>query len=81
VLSTPLASCSCMDRINVISSAIASVSYNRKAHKLDVQFTSGRLYRYLGVPPHIYGEFLEADSKGRFFEEKIRGNYEYELLS
>lgn len=54
------------------SSAIRSVQYTRY---LDIEFKGGKIYRYSDVPEVIYDEFMECDSKGKFFRENIRDRY------
>ena len=65
-----------MRRKPVDSSAICSVGYDPASETLEVEFQSGNVYRYSGVPEEIYEDFLQARSKGRFFGTFIRGQYE-----
>lgn len=58
------------------SSAIASVGYDRDREELEVEFRSGNVYRYFRVPEEVYEELLRASSKGRYFGENIRGQYD-----
>jgi hypothetical protein len=62
------------NRILVNSSVIAAVAYSAEA-ALDVEFTSGARYRYFAVPAELFHEFLVADSKGAFFNSRIRPHY------
>jgi KTSC domain len=64
-----------MQREPVKSSSIASVGYERSTHRMEVQFTDGRIYRYQEVPYGIFEGFLEAYSKGRYYNEKVRDQY------
>ena len=61
-------------RIPVDSSVIAAVAYSAEA-TLDVEFTSGAKYRYFAVPAQLFHEFLAADSKGVFFNRRIKPSY------
>lgn len=61
-------------RIPVASSVIAAVVYSPEA-ALDIEFTSGAKYRYFAVPAQVFHEFLSADSKGVFFNRRIRPSY------
>lgn len=47
---------------------------------LDITFKTGQVYRYYGVPNDVFNNFINADSKGSFFSEKIRTNYRFELI-
>ena len=62
------------NRIPVDSTVIASVVYSDDA-ALDIDFTSGARYRYFAVPAQVFHEFLAADSKGVFFNRRIRSHY------
>jgi lysyl-tRNA synthetase class 2 len=42
---------------------------------LDVEFTSGTKYRYFAVPERVFHEFLAAESKGVFFNRRIKPCY------
>jgi hypothetical protein len=70
---------SSMSRILVNSTAIAAVTYSTDA-ALDVEFTSGATYRYLAVPAQLFHEFLAAESKGAFFNCRIRPCYQHAKL-
>jgi hypothetical protein len=56
----------------VSSSAMTYVHYDEDTAELDVTFSSGKIYRYVGVPLAIYVGLLEAESKGTFFNEHIK---------
>jgi KTSC domain len=61
----------------LVSSTITSVEYDDEARELDVTFTSGKMYRYFNVPLEIYAEFLDAGSKGKFFNDNIKGVFAF----
>jgi KTSC domain len=61
-----------MNRVFVESSVLASVLYMRELRLLEVEFNSGKLYRYFDVPKQSYNELLTAESKGRYFNANIR---------
>jgi hypothetical protein len=60
---------------HVESSVLTFVQYDDEARALDITFTSGKIYRYRDVPAEIYDELLEADSKGGYFNERIKDQY------
>ena len=64
-----------MRRRPVESSAITSVGYDRHSETLELEFQSGSVYDYLGVPQEVYRSLLAAPSKGRFVSRHIRGQY------
>jgi KTSC domain-containing protein len=65
-----------MRRTTIDSSAIASVGYDRGREELEVEFRSGNVYRYFHVPEEVYEGLLRSSSKGRYFGEHIRGQYD-----
>jgi hypothetical protein len=62
-------------REQVRSSAIASIGYSKRRHILEIQFVNGAVYRYLEVAPSVYRELMFADSKARYYDNHIKGNY------
>ncbi|MFD1612780.1 KTSC domain-containing protein [Sphingomonas tabacisoli] len=61
----------------VASEAVAQIEYDEDSRTLFVRFTSGEWYGYLGVPARVHAAFLASESKGRFFQERIRDRYAY----
>ena len=66
--------------MDVESAAISEIDYDAERAKLLVQFVSGERYVYVGVPPEVCRSFVEADSKGRFFQSQIRDCYPFNRL-
>jgi KTSC domain len=62
-------------RERVASNVIASVGYSRRRHILEIEFVKGAVYRYLEVSPSVYRELTAAESKARYYDTNIRGNY------
>lgn len=69
------------NRIDVTSSNIKTIGYNIKTKDLDVEFTTGDIYRYSGVPKSVYRSFLGSSSKGKFLHKNIKGKYSYIKLA
>lgn len=63
-------------RERVKSSGLAAIGYSRHLHALEVEFVNGAVYRYLDVPPQIYRELMQANSKARFYDEHVRGHFQ-----
>jgi hypothetical protein len=57
------------------SSNIARLKYDDKQGILDVEFRSGKTYRYSNVPYDIWNAFISAPSAGKFFNSTIKGVY------
>lgn len=64
-------------RTRITSSAIASVGYEPKDRLLEVEFSSGKVYRYFDVPPDAFSKLLTAPSKGAWFNQQIRDRFRY----
>ena len=60
----------------VVSSHIDNVSYDRKTELLFIEFDNGSVYLYKGVPRRVYKKLLKAPSKGFYFGQEIRNEYE-----
>jgi hypothetical protein len=61
----------------VSSSSISSVGYDAGRETLEVEFHSGRVYQYYGVPSAVHQKLVRADSIGGYFNSRIRPNYPY----
>jgi hypothetical protein len=71
-----------MKRVPVESSAIASIGYDSEEETLEVEFSSGTVYRYLRVPADVAAALYEADSRGKYFGEFVRAaGYEFYRVS
>ena len=64
----------------VESSNIVAIGYEEDEKQLHVQFNSGAEYVYHDVPATRVQDFLDADSKGKYLNEHIKGKYEYEKV-
>lgn len=64
-----------MRRHRLDSAAIASAGYDDATAVLELEFTSGDVYRYFAVPPSVHQGLRSAESAGRFFRERIRDVY------
>ena len=66
-----------MDKQRVSSSTVMSIGYDRQTETLEIEFGSGRVYQYYGVPGRLHVKFMQAPSKGQFFNDYIRDQYPY----
>ena len=62
------------------SNVIRRFAYDSPSRTLEVEFVSGRRYRYSRVPAEVAGRFRAAFSKGRFFNAHIRDAFACEEL-
>ena len=70
-----------MVRESVESSSITSVGYSAASSTLEVEFSSGGVYRYLSVPPGEHRALMCAESKGRHVNANIKGRFEFQRVS
>lgn len=57
------------------SSWLSSATYDPQSQALNVYTSTGRSYSLTGVPPDVWRDFKEADSAGRFFNDRLKGHY------
>lgn len=70
-----------LDQKPISSSAISHVGYSVKSQVLDIKFRdSGNGYRYYQVPIAIWNGFNDALSRGRYYNENIKGKYQSKRL-
>lgn len=69
-----------MDWLPLESKLLAAASYAAPRRILYLRFHSGEVYRYFLFPADQYQEFLDADSRGRYFLAHIRNHFPYERL-
>ncbi|MER6911906.1 KTSC domain-containing protein [Streptomyces sp. NPDC000594] len=61
-----------MLRTSVVSSNLASVGYDPLSSTLEVQFTSGHIYQYAGVPESVFAGLMAAFSKGSYLDAHVK---------
>jgi hypothetical protein len=66
-----------MLRTELNSTSLHAVGYLDRQALLELEFQSGAIYRYLGVPAATYRELLAAESKGAYFNCHIRNRFPY----
>jgi len=69
-----------MDSTAVESTTLAAVAYDESQEALQLEFRSGAIYEYLGVPAEMHEELLNAASKGSYFNRFIRWRFPYRLV-
>lgn len=62
-------------RKSVDSKGIASIGYSKRRQILEIEFVNGAVYRYVQVAPSVYRDLMAADSKTRYYDTNIKGNY------
>jgi hypothetical protein len=64
----------------VESTTLHSVCYDEARALLQLEFCSGAVYQYFRVPTAVHQSLLAAPSKGRYFNQAIRGRFPYRLI-
>lgn len=66
-----------MERIPVRSTDLRSVGYDSVNQLLEIEFHSGGIYQYRGVPPATYESLMNAISHGKYFHAYIKDFFPY----
>lgn len=61
----------------VESSTLSHAAYDAASQLLWLKFQSGAEYCYFDVPPDVHQELISAPSKGKYFNQYIRGHFPY----
>ena len=70
-----------MQRETVVSSIVAWVGYAASLRVLVVGFVRGTVYELLDVPEAEHRALMSAASKGRQFNQHIKGHYSHRRVS
>jgi len=57
----------------LLSRAIRHMAYHERRGILEILFSTGHIYQYLGVPEAVWIAFQMAQSKGKYFHKHIYG--------
>lgn len=64
-----------MRREPVSSSNLRSVGYDPSSNTLEIEFKSGGVYQYSGMPAHVHDSLLRSGSLGKYFANQIKDVY------
>ena len=71
-----------MDRVSVSSSNVAAVGYDQTSSTLEVEFKSGSVYHYSGVPAqHFHALSGGSVSVGRYLNTEVKPHYRCEQVA
>lgn len=59
------------------STTLATIVYDEAREVLQLKFVSGAIYQYFGVSRAVHEALLSAPSKGRYFNQAIRGGFPF----
>jgi hypothetical protein len=64
-----------VERMPVKSRILRSVGYDDTTKNLEIEFQSGLVYQYLGVPPKVYTDLIRSGEIGKYFIDKVRNRF------
>lgn len=65
-----------MDMVRVNSSAITAIGYDPATSRMKITFKQGRTYDFCRVPSHVHQSFMNANSKGSYYDNFIKDRYQ-----
>jgi len=64
-----------LERQSVKSVILRSVGYDDSTKILEIEFHSGLVYQYLGVPSKVYMDLMRSGEIGKYFSDKVRTRF------
>jgi len=64
-----------LKRQPVKSRILRSVGYDESSKILEIEFQTGLVYEYSGVPSKVYKDLMSSDAMGKYFSEKVRNRF------
>ena len=65
-----------LERQPVKSRILRSVGYDDNRKILEIEFHTGLVYQYSGVPSKVYKDLMHSDEIGKYFSEKVRPRFQ-----
>ena len=65
-----------LERQPVKSRILRSVGYDDSTKNLEIEFQTGLVYQYSGVPPKVYMDLMRSSEVGKYFSEKVRPRFQ-----
>ncbi len=70
-----------MERTRFESRAVSSAGYDLETRVLEVEFSSGRIYRFSEVPESVWEWLVRVPNKGAYVARNLTGKYAFEDLT
>ncbi|MGA2105641.1 KTSC domain-containing protein [Methanoregula sp.] len=64
-----------MERLPVKSCILRSVGYDDTMKNMEIEFHSGLVFQYSGVPSKVYSDLVSSTAVGKYFSEKVRNRF------
>ena len=65
-----------LERQPVKSRILRSVGYDDSTKILEIEFHTGLVYQYSGVPSKVYTDLMHSGEIGKYFSEKVRPRFQ-----
>jgi len=65
-----------LEKLAVKSRILRSLGYDASTKILEIEFHSGHVYQYLGVPPKVYNDLMRSSEIGKYFTDKVRTRFQ-----
>lgn len=70
-----------MDLKPIESSNLKAIGHDAEAKELHIEFQGGSVFAYDGVTEELHAALMAAESKGKFFHEKIKnGGFKFRKI-
>jgi hypothetical protein len=66
-----------MERTRFASTSVVSAGYDAATRVLEIEFSSGRIYQFDGVPQGVFDWLVRTPSKGSYVSRMINDRYPY----
>jgi hypothetical protein len=64
-----------LERQPVKSRILRSLGYDESTKILEIEFQTGLVYQYAGVPIKVYRELIRSEEIGKYFTDKVRNRF------
>ncbi|MFA4876334.1 MAG: KTSC domain-containing protein [Methanoregula sp.] len=65
-----------LQRQSVKSRILRSIGYDESTKVLEIEFQTGLVYQYLGVPAKVYTDLMHSGEMAKYFAEKVRPRFQ-----
>jgi hypothetical protein len=65
-----------MERQHVKSVILTSVGYDEGTKIMEIEFHSGIVYQFSGVPPKVFKDLMRSTEIGKYYSEKVRPKFQ-----
>ena len=66
-----------VEMIEVVSSNVNAVGYDKKTKEMFVEFKGINVYTYYDVPEETFNALVDAPSVGKYLNVHIKGTFKY----